>query len=111
MVRMFLTVGAFLALISLLNATEIGRGKAIYLSNCISCHNRDPNQRGALGPELVGTPLEVMMLKVVTGDEYPAGYTPKRKTKLMKKFPQLRGLMCAPLQKFCAKREQCLEKY
>jgi mono/diheme cytochrome c family protein len=67
----------------------VAKGRAVYMSNCTACHNRDPNKKGSLGPELVGTPLEVFKIKVVTGNQYPEGYTPKRKTKAMKKLPQL----------------------
>lgn len=69
------------------NSKQLERGKAVYMSTCIACHNRDPNKKGSIGPELVGTPLEVMMLKVPKG-EYPKDYTPKRKTKIMQKWPQ-----------------------
>jgi hypothetical protein len=31
----------------------------------------------------------VFKIKVVTGNQYPDGYVPKRKTKIMKKLPQL----------------------
>jgi mono/diheme cytochrome c family protein len=71
---------------------DIARGKEIYLSTCIQCHNKDPNVKGAIGPELVDAPLEVMQVKVVTGrypDVLPEGFVPKRKTKQMRKFPNL----------------------
>lgn len=66
------------------------KGKSIYMGNCIACHNKDPNKNGSLGPALTGTPLEVFLVKVPEGQTYPAGYTPKRKTKIMKKFPQFK---------------------
>jgi mono/diheme cytochrome c family protein len=69
---------------------DIAKGKEIYLSTCIQCHNKDPNLKGAIGPEVTDTPLDVMQVKVVTGrypDVLPAGYVPKRKTKQMRKFP------------------------
>lgn len=70
---------------------DIEKGKAIYLSACIKCHNKDPNVKGAIGPEMVDAPLGVMQHKVATGrypDVLPEGFIPKRKTKQMTKFPQ-----------------------
>jgi mono/diheme cytochrome c family protein len=70
----------------------LDKGQKVYLANCISCHNKDPNIKGAVGPEIVDAPMEVMMHKVVTGrypDKLPAGFVPKRDTKLMRKFPKL----------------------
>lgn len=72
----------------------LDKGKKIFLSNCIQCHNKDPNKKGSLGPELIDTPLEVMIYKVTTGKyppKLPAGFIPKRKTKAMRSFPKLRG--------------------
>lgn len=74
-------------------AELIEQGKRLYISNCISCHNKDPNLKGALGPEIVDAPLEVMTSKVMTGvypEKLPEGYTPKRKTKIMKAIPKLK---------------------
>ncbi len=71
---------------------DLEKGKAIYLSTCIKCHNKDPNVKGPIGPELVDAPLELMHHKVITGrypDVLPEGFVPKRKTKQMTKFPQL----------------------
>ena len=71
---------------------DIDKGHKIYLSQCIACHNKDPNVKGAIGPELVDAPVDLMKIKVVTGrypEVLPDGFVPKRKTKLMKKFPQL----------------------
>lgn len=71
---------------------QINRGRQLYFSNCISCHNRDPNLKGPIGPELVDAPMSVMTSKVMTGvypSILPAGFVPKRKTKLMRKIPKL----------------------
>ena len=71
---------------------DLEKGKTIYLSTCIKCHNKDPNVKGAIGPEVVDAPLEIMQHKVMTGrypDVLPEGFVPKRKTKQMTKFPQL----------------------
>lgn len=73
-------------------ATLIAHGKEVYTKNCLTCHNKDPNVKGAIGPELVDAPLEVMIVKVRTGrypDVLPPGFVPKRKTKQMRKFPNL----------------------
>lgn len=73
-------------------AALIEQGKKVYTANCLTCHNKDPNVKGAIGPELVDAPIEVMTVKVRTGrypDVLPAGFVPKRKTKQMRKFPQL----------------------
>ena len=83
-----------LCFIFLTNATEtdLEKGKRLYMSNCIQCHNRDPNLKGSIGPELVDAPLEVMTAKVMTGkypNPLPAGFVPKRKTSAMRKLPQL----------------------
>lgn len=70
---------------------NIERGKEVYLSQCIKCHNKDPNVKGPIGPEMVDAPLEVMKYKVATGrypDVLPEGFVPKRKTKQMTKLPQ-----------------------
>lgn len=73
------------------NPVDIAKGKEIYLSQCIKCHNKDPNVKGAIGPEMVDAPLSVMQAKVFTGrypDVLPEGFVPKRKTKQMTKLPQ-----------------------
>ncbi len=69
-------------------------GKKLYFSNCISCHNKDPNIKGGIGPEMVDAPLEVMTSKVMTGlypEKLPPGFVPKRKTKMMKKIVKLQN--------------------
>jgi mono/diheme cytochrome c family protein len=74
-------------------AELIEQGKRLYISNCISCHNKDPNLKGPLGPELVDAPLEIMVSKVMTGlypEKLPKGYTPKRSSKIMKAIPKLK---------------------
>lgn len=71
---------------------DLDKGKRLYLSNCIQCHNKDPNLKGSLGPEMIDAPLSVMTSKVMTGlypNPLPAGFTPKRTTKSMRKIPKL----------------------
>jgi mono/diheme cytochrome c family protein len=75
-----------------MSPVDIEKGKAIYLSTCIKCHNKDPNVKGPIGPQMVDAPLELMQIKVTTGrypDVLPEGFVPKRKTKQMTKFPNL----------------------
>lgn len=71
---------------------NVDKGRRLYFSNCISCHNRDPNLKGAIGPEIVDAPIEIMRTKVLTGrypEKLPAGFIPKRKTKLMRPIKKL----------------------
>lgn len=74
-------------------ANDVEKGKRLYLSNCIQCHNRSPDLRGSIGPELIDAPLEVMRAKVMTGkypQTLPAGFVPKRKTTAMRPIPKLK---------------------
>lgn len=73
---------------------NIDKGKRIWLTTCVQCHNRDPNLKGSIGPETVDAPLEVLRAKVMTGkypDPLPAGFVPKRKTKAMRPLPQFKN--------------------
>jgi mono/diheme cytochrome c family protein len=65
------------------------RGRAVYVANCIACHNNDPSKDGPLGPALKGSPKELVEFRVLR-TEYPPGYTPKRNTKIMPTFPFLK---------------------
>ena len=72
----------------------INKGRRLYLSNCIQCHNRDPNLKGSIGPEMIDAPLEVMTSKVMTGkypEKLPPGFVPKRKTRAMRPIPKLKN--------------------
>src|SRR6266849_5374651 len=64
------------------------RGRQLYLSQCIACHNPDPAVAGPLGPPIKGSPPELLESKVLKGT-YPRGYTPKRPTTLMPVQPAL----------------------
>lgn len=71
--------------------TGIDRGRQIWIGTCTQCHNKDPNVKGAIGPETVDAPLEVLHAKVMTGrypEPLPAGFVPKRTTKNMRPLPQ-----------------------
>ncbi len=64
------------------------RGRQIYMSNCIACHNPDPNRPGALGPDIAGSSRELVEARVLR-NEYPEGYRPKRETRVMIPLPHL----------------------
>ena len=61
-------------------------GKKIYTSKCISCHNKDPSLKGAVGPDIADSNMSLLILKT-QHKQYPKGYKPKRKTKIMPKIP------------------------
>jgi mono/diheme cytochrome c family protein len=65
------------------------RGRAVFLANCIACHNNDPSRDGAIGPAIKGSPRELLEARVLTSS-YPPNYRPKRPTKIMPQFPFLR---------------------
>ncbi len=64
------------------------RGRQVYLAQCVSCHAPDPAQAGPIGPALKGSSKELLEAKVVSGT-YPAGYAPKRPTRVMLPLPAL----------------------
>ncbi len=67
---------------------DIKEGHRVYIIYCTRCHNSNPNKAGIIGPELVTTPVEVFRTKVPYG-KYPENYAPKRRSKIMPRFPQL----------------------
>jgi len=75
-----------------------GRGKQVYLAECIVCHNPDPARDGVLGPAIKGASQELLEAKVLRGT-YPPGHTPKRATALMPPIPKL-ALQIANLAAF-----------
>jgi mono/diheme cytochrome c family protein len=64
------------------------RGRDVYTSVCIACHNPNPTLEGSLGPAIAGSSRELIEWRVVRG-AYPAGYTPKRDSHAMPAFPHL----------------------
>jgi mono/diheme cytochrome c family protein len=73
--------------------STLDRGKSLYMKNCLQCHNRDPNKKGPIGPEIVDAPLEVMISKIMTSNypnPLPEGFTPKRKSHAMRAIPKLK---------------------
>jgi mono/diheme cytochrome c family protein len=67
-----------------------GRGRAIYIANCVACHNSDPSKDGPIGPALKGSARELIEARVLTSN-YPPNYQPKRPTKVMPQFPFLKS--------------------
>lgn len=65
-------------------------GRGTFNANCIACHSIDPRQDGALGPAVAGASPELIEARVMRG-EYPAGYVPKRDTKVMIPLPHLKA--------------------
>jgi mono/diheme cytochrome c family protein len=65
------------------------RGRAVYVANCVACHNSDPSKDGPLGPAIKGSPRELIESRVLRL-EYPPGYKPKRNTTTMPTFPFLK---------------------
>lgn len=70
----------------LLSALE-RRGKIIYLSNCIACHNANPTLAGGIGPDIANSSLDLVRARVMSAT-YPPNYQPKRQSKIMTAFPQ-----------------------
>jgi mono/diheme cytochrome c family protein len=68
--------------------TAAARGRQVYLSSCITCHNPDPTKPGSQGPEIAGSSRELIEARVLRA-AYPPGYTPKRHTKAMIALPHL----------------------
>lgn len=71
----------------------LDKGKSLYMKNCLQCHNRDPNKKGPIGPEIVDAPLEVMTSKIMTSNypnPLPHGFVPKRKSHAMRAIPKLK---------------------
>ena len=64
------------------------RGKQVFLTECIACHNPDPARDGVLGPAIKGASQELLEARVLRA-AYPPGHTPKRATALMPPIPKL----------------------
>lgn len=71
-------------------AALAARGRAVYMANCIACHNPNPALPGSLGPEVLGASRDLLEARILRGG-YPADYTPKRATRLMPPMPKLSG--------------------
>jgi mono/diheme cytochrome c family protein len=64
------------------------RGAVVYRTNCIACHNWNPNLPGALGPAIAGSSKALITARVLHG-AYPVGYNPKRHSHIMRPLPWL----------------------
>ena len=67
----------------------VEKGKTVYLTYCIACHNMDPHLSGSVGPDLHGSSLELVTARVLRA-EYPPNYKPKRTTQQMAPFEDLK---------------------
>jgi len=68
--------------------TPVERGRIVYMTNCVLCHNEDPNLPGNQGPAIAGSSRELVYDRVMYLT-YPPGYTPKQSTHIMRPLPQL----------------------
>ncbi len=70
--------------------TPVQRGRIVYMTHCIVCHNINPNLAGTQGPPIAGSSRELLRDRLLHLS-YPPGYKPKRYTHNMRAFPQLAG--------------------
>ena len=68
---------------------DAARGRAVYLANCVACHNKNPSGDGPIGPAIKGSSKELLETRVLS-TSYPPGYKPKRPTQVMPQFPFLK---------------------
>jgi len=66
------------------------KGRQVWLGQCVSCHNRDPEKAGPVGPAVKGSPEALVDARVLRAG-YPPGYTPKRDSRVMPARPDLAG--------------------
>lgn len=72
------------------------KGKQVYMTVCLACHGPDPSKDGPIGPAIAGSSKELVEARVMNGNanfdkSYPAGYKPKRNTRMMTPLPQATG--------------------
>jgi len=70
--------------------TPARRGRVVYMTNCVVCHNSNPNLPGSQGPAIAGSSRALIAARVLHLS-YPPGYKPQRTTHAMRAFPQLAG--------------------
>jgi mono/diheme cytochrome c family protein len=71
-------------------APSADRGRVIYQTQCIACHNADPHKPGSIGPDVYGSSKELLRARILNA-AYPPGYKPKRETHAMAKLPHLKN--------------------
>lgn len=64
-------------------------GEKVFKEICAACHGTNPALDGPIGPSIKGSVAALIEAKVLKGT-YPAGYMPKRGTKLMPPMPHLK---------------------
>ena len=69
-------------------SSPVAAGRRVFVINCSSCHNINPNLNGSLGPAIAGSPRALVAARVLH-QAYPPGYKPKRATHLMRPLPWL----------------------
>ena len=42
------------------------RGRAVYVANCVACHNNDPSKDGPIGPAIKGSSKELLEARVLS---------------------------------------------
>lgn len=60
------------------------------MTNCVVCHNPNPNLPGNQGPAIAGSSQALLEARVLHLT-YPPGYIPQQKTHAMRAFPQLKN--------------------
>ena len=75
---------------------DADKGKQTYMTICIACHGPDPSKDGLIGPAITGSSRELLEARIMNGNanfdkSYPPGYTPKRNTRVMTPFPQVKN--------------------
>ena len=70
--------------------TPAMQGRIVYMTNCVVCHNPNPNLAGSQGPPIAGSSRELVKDRVLNL-QYPPGYKPKRTTHAMREMPFLKN--------------------
>ena len=71
-------------------AGDPAKGKQVYMTICIACHNSNPSKDGAVGPALTGSSKALIEARVMKA-AYPPGYKPKRSTVIMPPYSYLKA--------------------
>jgi len=67
---------------------DVTKGRQIWLSQCVACHNSDPSKDGPVGPAVKGSSAPLLEARLQRAS-YPEGYKPKRDSKVMPARPDL----------------------